>query len=89
MVLGGKPGRFCLCSEEIPARRHNLRKAETRQHIVEGLLAAMQNLDAVVALIRVSSSGPAASKGLQDEFALSPAQVCTRHRNGMKRAWQW
>ena len=53
----------------------NLRKAQKRQHIVEGLLKAMQDLDKIVAAIRAAKDGSAAAAKLQQQFGLSAEQV--------------
>ncbi len=53
----------------------DLRKAEARAHILEGLKTALDNLDAVVALIRGSRSPEDAKKGLIDNFELSEIQA--------------
>ncbi len=55
--------------------RFDLRKAQTRQHIVKGLLLALADLDKVVVTVRAAKDGAAASKDLQQEFGLSPEQV--------------
>ena len=55
--------------------RFNLRKAQKRQHIVEGLLKAMQSLDKIVATIRAAKDGSAAAANLQQQFGLSHEQV--------------
>jgi len=52
-----------------------LRKARERAHILEGYLIALDNLDAVIALIRSSRDGPEARDGLMREFGLSEAQA--------------
>ena len=52
-----------------------LRKARERAHILEGYLIALDNLDAVIALIRASKDGPEARDGLMREFGLSEAQA--------------
>jgi DNA gyrase/topoisomerase IV subunit A len=57
--------------------RFDLRKAQARQHIVQGLLRALADLDKVVATVRAAKDGAAASKDLQQSFGLSPEQVCT------------
>lgn len=59
--------------------RFNLRKAQRRQHIVEGLLKAMQDLDKIVATIRAAKDGSAAAAQLQQQFALSSEQVPAVH----------
>ncbi|MCD6014583.1 MAG: gyrase subunit [Solirubrobacterales bacterium] len=52
-----------------------LRRAEARAHILEGLLVALDNLDAVIALIRGSADPDAARAGLIDEFELTTEQA--------------
>ena len=61
---------------DVVTRRtqHDLAKAEARAHILEGLLVALANIDAVVALIRASKDPDAALAGLQSRFGLSEAQ---------------
>jgi len=54
---------------------YELRKARERAHILEGYLIALDNLDAVIALIRASKDGPEARDGLMREFGLSEAQA--------------
>ncbi len=54
---------------------YELRKARERAHILEGYLIALDNLDAVIALIRASKDGPEARGGLMREFGLSDAQA--------------
>ncbi len=53
----------------------DLKKAEARAHILEGLKIALDNLDAVVALIRRSRSPEEAKKGLVDNFNLTGIQA--------------
>lgn len=53
----------------------DLLKALTRQHLVEGFLIAMSDLDKVVATIRKAADGPTAAKALQDAFGLSDGQT--------------
>ncbi len=55
--------------------RYDLRKAEERAHILEGLKIALDNLDEVVALIRASRSPEAAKTGLIETFDLTPIQA--------------
>ena len=54
---------------------HDLRKAEERLHILEGLKIALDNLDAVITLIRESPDPRAAREGLMANFGLSEAQA--------------
>ena len=56
---------------------YELRKAEERAHILEGLKIAISNLDAVVALIRASANPEEAKQGLISRFELSEIQAQT------------
>jgi DNA gyrase subunit A len=62
---------------EIVTRRSkfDLRKAEARAHVLEGYLKALDQLDAVIALIRGSADPDEAREGLQREFELSEIQA--------------
>jgi DNA gyrase subunit A len=62
---------------EVVTRRtqYELRRAEARAHILEGLLVALDNLDAVIKLIRSSNDPDAARQGLMDQFELSREQA--------------
>jgi DNA gyrase subunit A len=62
---------------EVVTRRtqYELRRAEARAHILEGLLVALDNLDAVIKLIRASKDPDTARDGLIDKFELSRAQA--------------
>ncbi len=51
-----------------------LQKARARAHILEGLKIALDNIDAVIALIKASADNVVAKEGLMREFALSEAQ---------------
>jgi len=55
--------------------RYELRKAEERAHILEGLLIALDHLDEVIALIRASSTVEEAREGLMSTFELSEVQA--------------
>ncbi|MBI2692061.1 MAG: DNA gyrase subunit A [Solirubrobacterales bacterium] len=63
--------------KEVITRRtkYRLRKAESRAHILAGLLIAVGNIDEVVALIRASSDPDAAREGLMTKFELSREQA--------------
>ncbi len=62
--------------EVILARsRYDLRKSEERAHILEGLKIAIDNIDAVVALIRSSKTPPEARGRLMERFSLSERQA--------------
>ncbi|MEK7870314.1 MAG: DNA gyrase C-terminal beta-propeller domain-containing protein, partial [Nitrospirota bacterium] len=62
---------------EVIVRRtaFELRKAEERAHILEGLKIALDNLDAVIALIRRAQSPDEARAGLMSQFGLSEIQA--------------
>ena len=62
---------------EVVTRRtqYELRRAEARAHILEGLLIALDNLDAVIKLIRASADPDAARDGLIEKFELSREQA--------------
>jgi DNA gyrase subunit A len=63
--------------KEVITRRtqHQLARAEARAHILEGLLIALDNLDAVIRLIRRAKDPDTARDGLIDKFELSRAQA--------------
>ncbi len=62
---------------EVVVRRteYELRQAEKRAHILEGLLIAIDNLDAVIKLIRASVTVDDAKNGLMASFGLSELQA--------------
>ncbi|HEX5583336.1 MAG TPA: DNA topoisomerase (ATP-hydrolyzing), partial [Gaiella sp.] len=62
---------------EIVTRRskHELRQKEKRAHILQGYLIALDNLDAVIALIRSSADTESAKTGLMSKFDLSERQA--------------
>jgi DNA gyrase subunit A len=62
---------------EVVTRRtqYELRRAEARAHILEGLLIALDNLDAVIELIRASADTDTARSGLIEKFELSEEQA--------------
>ena len=62
---------------EVVTRRlkYELRKAEARAHVLLGYLIALDNLDAVIALIRNAADADAAREGLMKEFELSEIQA--------------
>lgn len=59
----------------IRRTRFDLRKAEARAHILEGLRIALDNIDEVVALIRASASPDEARTRLMERFELSELQA--------------
>jgi DNA gyrase subunit A len=68
---------FIQHRREVVIRRtkYDLRKAEERAHILLGLKIALENLDAVIALIKASASPDEAKTGLVREFTLSVLQA--------------
>jgi DNA gyrase subunit A len=62
---------------EVVTRRSKfeLRKAEARAHVLRGYLTALDNLDAVISLIRASADPDAARTGLMEAFDLSEIQA--------------
>src|SRR5262245_34869301 len=62
---------------EIVTRRskHELRRALTRAHILEGYLIALDNLDEIIALIRGSDDADSARAGLMERYELSEEQA--------------
>src|SRR6266508_2671786 len=84
-IVGGRPKVMTLLEliesfvefrREVVRRRteFELRKAEARYHILEGLKIALDHLDAVITLIRGSKTPPEAREGLIAQFGLSQIQ---------------
>jgi len=67
---------FIQHRREVVVRRtkYDLKKAEERAHILLGLKIALENLDAIIALIKASASPDVAKTGLMREFKLSEVQ---------------
>lgn len=67
---------FVKFRHEVVVRRtrYELRKAEERAHILEGLIIASDNIDEVIAMIRSSKSPEEARERLMERFALSDIQ---------------
>jgi len=85
-IVGGRPKvlplveileHFVEFRREVVRRRteFELRKAEARAHILEGLKIALDHLDRVIALIRGSKSPLEARTGLMTEFKLTQPQA--------------
>ena len=68
---------FIAHRHEVIVRRtqHDLDKAREREHILEGLKIAVDNIDAVIKVIRGSADSETAAKELQRRFALSEKQA--------------
>src|SRR5205085_7224953 len=84
-IVGGRPKVMTLLElietfvdfrRDVVRRRteFELRKAEARYHILEGLKIALDHIDAVIALIRGSKTVPEARDGLITQFGLSAIQ---------------
>jgi DNA gyrase subunit A len=84
-IIGGRPKilslleiveQFIEFRREVVRRRteFELRKAEARAHILEGLKVALDHLDEVIKLIRGSKSPSEAREGLMTQFKLSQVQ---------------
>jgi DNA gyrase subunit A len=85
-IVGGRPKVMNLLElietfvdfrREVVRRRteFELRKAEARYHILEGLKIALDHLDAVITLIRGSKAVAEAREGLMTQFSLSQIQA--------------
>jgi len=59
----------------IKRSEFDLRKAKDREHILEGLKIAVDNIDEVIRIIRGSPDSPTASERLQENFGLSDRQA--------------
>src|SRR5947199_6451267 len=70
-------GYYVDHQREIIIRRtkYELRRAEERAHVLEGLLVALEHLDEVIALIRGSRDPETARKGLVERFELTVIQA--------------
>jgi len=55
--------------------RYHLRKAEERDHLLQGLLTALANLDAIIQLIRAAADTPTAKAELIESYDLSESQA--------------
>jgi DNA gyrase subunit A len=84
-IVGGRPKVMTLLElietfvefrRDVVRRRteFDLRKAEARHHILEGLRIALDHIDAVITLIRGSKTVPEARDGLMTQFGLSLIQ---------------
>lgn len=85
-LVGGQPKvlnlKQCLVyyldHQKVVIRRRTefeLRKAEARAHILEGLRIALDHLDRIIALIRGSQTTDIAKEGLIEQFSLSEKQA--------------
>ena len=85
-IANGKPqqmglkeiiSHYILHQKEVVTRRtkYELENAKKREHILAGLMIAIDNLDAVIALIRASKTVKAAREGLMERFKLTEVQA--------------
>ena len=85
-IVGGKPEvlnlqavlkHFLRHRKDVVLQRtrYELRKAEGRAHILEGLKIALDHLDEIIALIRASKSPEEARQGLMSDYPLSEIQA--------------
>ncbi len=85
-IADGKPqqlslreviARFIAHQQDVVTRRtqFELEAAQKREHILTGLMIAINNLDAVIALIRASKTPKEARDGLMKRFALTEIQA--------------
>ena len=76
LPLRGILEEFLKFREETLRRQysHELEQANQRLHLVEGLLLALNQLDAVIEILRHAPDGTTAKLRLQDELDLSPSQ---------------
>jgi DNA gyrase subunit A len=77
LPLTGIIDAYVRHQREVVVRRtkYELRRAEERAHILEGLLIAMQDIDRVIEIIRHAPDPEAARTDLMEEFELSQRQA--------------
>ncbi|MBS1928355.1 MAG: DNA gyrase subunit A [Chitinophagaceae bacterium] len=77
LTLKQQISEFIEFRHEVVVRRtrFELRKAEERAHILEGYIIALDNLDAVIKLIRESATPSIAQEGLMSQFGMSEIQA--------------
>jgi DNA gyrase subunit A len=77
LTLRGVLQSFLSFREETLSRQftHELTQAETRSHLLDGLLLALSNLDRVIQLLREAPDGASAKTQLQEQFNLSDRQA--------------
>ena len=70
-------GNYLLHQEEVVTRRtqYDLNKAEERDHILQGLLIALDNIDEVISIIRSSANTAEAKERLIERFGLTEVQA--------------
>ena len=67
---------YIIHQEEVVTRRtkYDLNKAEEKDHILQGLLIALDNIDEVISIIRSSQNTQIAKQRLMDRFGLTDVQ---------------
>src|SRR3954469_17116763 len=77
LPLTGIIDAYVRHQRQVVVRRtkFELRRAEERAHILEGLLVAMQDIDRVIAIIRAAPDADVARTNLMEEFELSQRQA--------------
>lgn len=75
--LKGMLNAFILHRKDVVVKRtkFDLRKSKERAHILEGLTIALDNLDAVIELIKASENPDVAKKRLMEKFSFSEVQA--------------
>lgn len=70
-------GYYLKHQEEVVSRRtkYELDKAEKRAHIIKGLLIAIDNIDAIIKIIRGSADVETAKKAIMEQFSLTDIQA--------------
>ena len=68
---------YIIHQEDVVTRRtqYDLNKAEERDHILQGLLIALDNIDEVIRIIRGSANTQTAKEGLIERFGLTDVQA--------------
>ena len=68
---------FLFHRQQVVYKRtvYDLRKAQTREHILLGFIIALQKIDAVIETIKKSQDAPQAAAALHEKFELSPEQA--------------
>ncbi|MBP5313406.1 MAG: DNA gyrase subunit A [Eggerthellaceae bacterium] len=63
--------------EDVVTRRtkHDLEEAQAREHVLEGLIVALDNIDEVISIIRSSQTDAEAAKRMSERFGLSDKQT--------------
>lgn len=70
-------GIYLNYRREVVRRRteHRLKQAQAREHVIEGLKKALENIETVIKIIRSNNSAPEAKAALQKELAFTEIQA--------------